>query len=409
MLLPADTLALDVAPGEAAVAPSLVSAWPSGLRLAATGPAAFAHLMRRIREARRTVDVRAYIWRNDETGRGVARALIEAADRGVQVRIAKDRDAASYEYYEGAGQSLFHPRMSLYDKIEASFLRVAYDGELVWRSQRPDPVARALLAHPGIQVRHEEPRYDHAKVFVFDDERLFFGGMCIGDDAHHQALDFMLEIEGEERVDRYRLRRNGHAPFDATRQLDFLLHTRAVHGVGPCPMRDDRLAAIEGARRSLAIEMAYFGDRGFSDALVRAVRRGVRTTLIAGRRATILRDLNLRELEYVRRESGAPDHLRIVLHPAEVHSKVVVVDEEVVDLGSANFTPLSHGVYDELDVHVRDRAFAQGVSGVLEQHAGEGEHLRGRVHHDRVKAAIEHWLMMRHGRGAGLRQSPGPR
>ncbi len=376
---------------------------PLRLRLATSGEAAFDHLLRRIGEARDRVDVRAYVWRNDETGRAVARALLEAAGRGVRVRIAKDRDAASYEYYEGGGRSLLHPEMSARARFETAFLGAAYELRPRWRHQPTHPLATALLSHEHIDVRHDRALFDHAKAFVFDDARLFFGGMGIGDDARHRVLDFMLEVDGEDAVRRYRERRAGRAPFDPRRRLDFLLHDRAAHGVGPCPMRDDRLALLDAARRSLVVEMAYFGDRRFSDALVRAVRRGVRTTLVTGRRATILRWLNRRELDYVARETGAPPHLEIVLHPSEIHSKITVIDDEVVDVGSANFTPLSHGVYDELGACVRDRAFAESALETLRRHADEGERVRGRVPHIAPFVAIEHRLMMRHGRRAGLR------
>lgn len=376
--------------------------WPTGVRLAATGRAAFELLVRRIREARRSIGIRAYVWRQDETGMMIGNALLEAADRGVEITIRKDRDAATYEYYEGRGQSFFHKDPSLYRVLETSFLNASYEGRVSVHRQQPNPVRDALLAHPRVYVAHEGPVYDHAKVFVFDEETLVFGGMCIGDDAHHRTLDFMVELDDPHLVRRYRDHVAGAAEFEPDRDIDFLLQSRDAHGIGESPMRAHRLALIHRARRTLAIEMAYFGEPAFTDAIVGAVERGVRTTVIAGARATILRHVNRYELDELLRRTGAPPHLRVVLHPREVHSKAVVVDDHLVDIGSANFTHLSHGTYEEVNVCIRNRAVARGVLAVLASHAEQGE-LVHRVRYPKVRARLERMFMDNYARYARQR------
>lgn len=368
----------------------------AALTVAAGGREAFPLILRRIREAQRSIDIRAYIWRDDDTGRALARALVEAAERGVRVRISKDRDAASYEYYELGGRSFFHPEMRLYDHVESAFLAFSYEQRRVRRRRGPTPERAALLGHPGISVRHETRRYDHAKVYVFDDETMILGGINIGDDAHHHALDFMVEVQGAGLVHRYRERKAGRVAFDPARRVDFLLHDRATHGVGHSPLRRERLALIGAARESLVVEMAYFGDDEFLDALIAASDRGVRTTVITARRAAILRHLNHAAIDRLLRETRSPDHLDVWLLDHDVHSKVVIVDAESVDLGSANFSPLSHGFYDELNVHLRDRAVAQEIQAELLDHRAFGQRVRGGLPHIRPFAKIERFLMQNH-------------
>ena len=55
-----------------------------------------------------------------------------------------------------------------------------------------------------------------------------------------------------------------------------------------------------------------------------------------------------------------------------VHAKVLVGDGEWVDLGSTNFTRLSHGGYEEVDVFCRDRMFARRVEQAIEQEVRAG-------------------------------------
>src|SRR5258706_15087144 len=80
------------------------------LRVLGSGDVAFSALVERVRNAEKSVEIRAFLWRDDETGNIFAEAVLAAADRGAQVTIHKDRIAAVYEYTGGNKQSFFHKR-----------------------------------------------------------------------------------------------------------------------------------------------------------------------------------------------------------------------------------------------------------------------------------------------------------
>ncbi|WP_426955871.1 phospholipase D family protein [Muricoccus radiodurans] len=65
---------------------------PAGVRvgLLTSGLAAFAARVRAARSATRRLDLQYYIWRDDVTGRLLAREALRAAERGVQVRLLLD-------------------------------------------------------------------------------------------------------------------------------------------------------------------------------------------------------------------------------------------------------------------------------------------------------------------------------
>lgn len=111
--------------------------------------------------ADRTLDLQYYIWRNDLTGRHLAHALIDAADRGVRVRVLLDD--------VGTGAD--------------------------------DEVLLALDAHPNIKIRLFNPvanrsfrmlgmasdfartnRRMHNKAFIADNQAAILGGRNIGDE-----------------------------------------------------------------------------------------------------------------------------------------------------------------------------------------------------------------------------------
>ena len=62
----------------------------SGLSLVESSPEALASIRGMIALAEKTVDLQYYIWRNDETGRLILSDLLDAAARGVRVRLLLD-------------------------------------------------------------------------------------------------------------------------------------------------------------------------------------------------------------------------------------------------------------------------------------------------------------------------------
>jgi phosphatidylserine/phosphatidylglycerophosphate/cardiolipin synthase-like enzyme len=354
----------------------------------AGGDAAFARILRKIDEARRTIFIRCFGWRDDETGAIVARHLLHAADRGVAVTILKDRVGMHYEYLEGTKQSFFHKELDVVTRVQTWFLMAAYRqwGRL---RQRANPLMTALLEHHQVTVVHDQKRFDHSKLYVFDDEVLILGGMGIGDDYRFANVDFMVEITGRDAVARFVDRDAGRVPFDPARDLDFLIGSRRAPQPDGDTLVAQRVRLIRGARRRLTIEMAYLGDRRCTDAVADAVDRGVDVTLLTAERANIIRDVNLHTCDDLLRRTRAPENLRIFLHPRMVHGKAIVVDSKWVDIGSANFTALSHDVYEEVNLYRRDPAFARAVESAIESDILGGRPAPSPVPYRRVRMLVE--------------------
>jgi cardiolipin synthase len=368
--------------------------------LLAGGKAAFARILQRIDEAVRSILVRCFEWRDDETGEMVARALLRAADRGVEIQILKDRVGMAYEHLEGSKQSFFHKRIGLIPRLQTWSLMTVYGR---WGSlrQKPAPLADALLNHQMVTVNRHEKRFDHAKLYVFDDETVILGGMGIGDDFRHHNVDFMVEISGGQAAARLADRYEGRAPFDPGRTFDYLLHSFKGGGTSKgkrVALAKQRLALIASAQKRLTIEMAYFGDKACTTALVDAVKRGVFVTVLTAARANIIGDLNLWTCAQLLRRTGSPDNLRIVLHPRMVHGKAIVGDSAWVDIGSTNFTSPSHGGYEEVDLFCRDAGFAKRVEDAIEHDIRDGKAARLPIRYRRSYVAVERMLCSVHGR-----------
>ncbi len=374
------------------------------LRVLGSGDVAFQAILNRVRNAERSVDIRAFLWRDDEAGCQLADAVLEAADRGARVTIHKDKIAAVYEYTGGNKQSFFHKRVDAVRGLQAWFLGAVYrtpGAPPVSFKQKPSALSDRVLAHPNIRVEHQRKRFDHSKVYIVDDRYLMLGSMGIGDNHRHDWVDVMVEAEGSHHVERLRERMAGHDEFDPSRGLDFLVHSREAHRKNSCPMISHRLALIDAAEKSITVEMAYFSDRRFTAALARAVTRGIEVKVVTAAQADVLANINRATFEMLMRLTGAPDNLTIVLVPRMVHSKVVVIDHRFSDVGSANFTSLSHGVYDEINLYADSEPFARALEAEIESHC-EGAQLAERgLRYRKMYSGLERAIMAYQSRRGG--------
>jgi cardiolipin synthase len=387
----------------------------SDLHVLGGGAEAFGAILGHIASAQKSIEIHAFLWHDDEIGNKLGQAVLDAAERGVRVWIHKDRVAAAYELSGGNNQSFFHKVAKPTEKLQAWVLDRTYgekrpkitklpkserkeaklerkEAKLERKEakrQRQNPLVDQILAHPQITVSYEKKRFDHSKIFIFDDKVLILGSMGIGDDHHDDWIDMMVEARGEEYVQRLRQRMSGEVEFDHTRRVDFLLHNQAAHEKKTCPMLNERLDLIGSAKETLVIEMAYLGDVRFTKAMISAVKRGVDVTLVTGRDVNVLQSLGKATLAKLLKDTGAPDNLTIILHPRMVHAKMVVVDDRYCDVGSANFTKLSHGVYDEVNLYVDDKDLAAELSAHALGHREDGEVLKGQISYNKLVSQIE--------------------
>ncbi|MDX2094294.1 MAG: phosphatidylserine/phosphatidylglycerophosphate/cardiolipin synthase family protein [Kofleriaceae bacterium] len=360
----------------------------ANLRVIGSGDVAFQQIVERVRSAQKSVEIRAFLWRDDEAGNQMGEAVLAAADRGAKVVIHKDKIAAVYEYTGGNKQSFFHKRVDPIRGFQAWFLGTVYRAPGSFK-QRPNELAQRILAHPNITVEHQRKRFDHSKVYIIDEEILILGSMGVGDNHRHEWFDVMVEVVGKEHIDRLRDRMAGHDEFDPSRGVDFLVHSREAHRKHTCPMMSHRLALIDSAQKSLTVEMAYMNDRRFTAALARAVNRGVEVKLVTADHADVMANINRATCDALRRMTGAPQNLTIVLLPRMVHSKVVVIDHRYSDVGSANFTSLSHGVYDEINLFADSEPFARAIEAEIDQHCADGRVVDSRLTYRRMYSGLE--------------------
>ena len=154
----------------------------SGFRLVVDGDEAFALRGLSARKAGRSLDIQSYIWHDDLTGRLLATELLDAADRGVRVRILLD---------------------DLNARAHSRILRVLdTHPDIAIRVYNP-MVTRTGTVRAGIEAIGSFQRINrraHNKSWIADGRLAITGGRNIGDEyftasagANFQDIDLLVE------------------------------------------------------------------------------------------------------------------------------------------------------------------------------------------------------------------------
>ncbi|WP_232470796.1 phospholipase D-like domain-containing protein [Caballeronia hypogeia] len=328
------------------------------VRLFKGGVQFFPALIERIDNARESVSLETYIFANDDIGRAVSDALVRAAERGVEVRVITD----------GIGTESNLPMFKLWQERGVEH-----------RIYNPH-----LLFGPFGWSR------THRKLALIDGTYAFCGGINIVDDYDQNGTrlerprwDFAMEAQGpvvrdvREAFDlqwqRIRLgmkprkasqsqancepRESDRTPGRWNTRRAMLARRRArlgeIHAVDrPCVAfvaRDNLLnrraiekaylRAIAHAESEVLLANPYFmPGRKLRRALVKAAERGVRVSLVIGRKEFVALDYATPFLYGNLLKHG----VRIAEYEKTMlHGKVAVVDADWATIGSSNLDALS--------------------------------------------------------------------
>ncbi len=304
----------------------------------------FEAVLSEIAAARSRIEIHMYVWRSDEVGNQVGEALIEAAERGVRVKIIKDEGALLFERTEMNRKSFFNREVPRVKRLAFRIARTLLPDTCV-ADDYGFECGKRLLAHPGVEV--EWVNHTHTKYYVFDERVVITGSINI-EDRHRGYHDYMVRIEREEDVRRFRERLAGAAPFDEGRAVDFLCNAHRAEG-RVSEIKEEILRRMEAVRKSVFVEMAYLGDEEVSEAIVAAARRGVRVVVLLSRNANIGNDLNYRTM----REILETSPVEVYFTAKMVHSKMILFDDEAALVGSCNLSVFSLEKAGELSLIVQ--------------------------------------------------------
>jgi cardiolipin synthase len=311
----------------------------------AEGREAFARIEADVAAARHHVHVETYIFKSDRTGHEVLDGLVEAARRGVEVRLIFDAIGT-----HRTRSRFFDPLREAGGQV-ASFL----------------PVGSPLrLFHLNLR--------NHRKLVVVDGHTAYLGGRNVGDEYRDdpQWRDLHGAVRGPAVCGLQRgFVEDWH--FATGELLDDDCYFEGAARAGDVPVQvladgpdtepylleDLFFSAIAGARRRVDLATPYFVP-------TEPLHAALRSALARGRQVRVLfgKTVDHRIVRWAS-EAFLADLLAVGLeaweHPGMVHSKVLVVDDEWGTFGSANFDARSLRLNFELNVGVPDEGVARRV------------------------------------------------
>ena len=149
-----------------------------------------------------------FIWRDDEIGNRVAKAVLTAAERGAKVYISVDRYGVVLEKAEESKKSFFHKEQTLIETIKTKSLELIYPMENAPKRAKDEitELYNSIMKHPNITVSRDVFKADHSKYYVIDGEILFLGGINIEDKENGADMqgrvyqDYMVKMIGKDHV-----------------------------------------------------------------------------------------------------------------------------------------------------------------------------------------------------------------
>jgi putative cardiolipin synthase len=215
----------------------------SGFRLVSEGPEAFAVRAHAARLAGRSVDVQTYIWHGDQTGLALAYLLLQAADRGVQVRLLVD-DMDARAKNDGLAALDAHPNIAvrMFNPLPSRSGSLAFIGDMLGDAKRLN-------------------RRMHNKTWIADNRIAIVGGRNLGDEyfgaseeVNFVDLDFAMV---------------GPVVQDASASFDRYWNSKAAYPMAVLSPDEVTAAALEKLRGLLATAMEGAKQGSYAELLRR--------------------------------------------------------------------------------------------------------------------------------------------
>lgn len=337
----------------------------SSLCVLERGPEMRAHLVKLIDEATASLDLYYYIFADDESGTLVRDALIAAARRGVAVTLMIDSFGSATT-----------PR-AFFDPLVGAGARL------------------------GIFGMKRATRYlirNHQKLAIADHQRLLVGGFNVSDAYFGEGEDCWRDVglwlEGpavtpmvawydslaayvlgtEQRL--RPLRRMVRRWQSGEGRLRWLVGgpTQRLSPWARC-VREDLI----GARR-LDMAQAYFSPGPKMTKRIDAVSRRGQTRLVMAAKSDNGATVAAARFLYgglLRKGARIWEY-----SPCRLHMKLIIIDD-IVYIGSANFDMRSLYINLELMLRIEDKGFADAMSGLVDRTISESREITPEIHHRR--------------------------
>ena len=357
----------------------------SPISLLPSGESGLAQMSRLIEQARHNIQLQIYIFADDATGRRVREQLIAAARRGVRVRVIVDA-LGSFSL----GSDFF-----------------------------------AALEKAGGKVRVFNPLHlgrfsyrNHRKMLVCDRRRAVVGGFNVGDEYDGDGvekgwLDVGITVRGElagalaASFDRFFVLAGEKQPRfmrlrSATERREARCDTGRMllsgPGRGSNPLKASLLRDLDRAREVCIVSPYFLPPWRLRRRLMKKSRQGARVRLLLPGKSDVALAWYASRSIYARLIRAGVEILEY--QPQILHAKMVIADE-IMLIGSANFNTRSLLIDYELMLRFDDAELSRRARGWFDHHAEQARTIdsetlrRQSTLWTRLRERVSYWLMAR--------------
>lgn len=364
------------------------------------GKRAFPEIISCIENAKKSVYINIFIWRDDIIGNRMGQAVLKAANNGARVYISVDRYGVVLEKSEEARKSFFHKKQTLIEKLKSKALAIGYPKNCPKGKVRDEETElyKSIMSHPNITVSHDEFKADHSKYYIIDDEILFVGGINIEDKENGSDIigreygDYMVKMAGRVYVDTFKAKLSSGKNTDDT--YFFGINSKKPN-FPMFEMEQKYLDLINGAEKKLHITMAYFSPlKKFTDAIISAYNRGVDISIVIPMDANYQDDTNKKTVKKLLKATNGG--ICVYFSPRMLHTKLVATDKEI-SFGSTNITKKAFNQLSELNLFVGniDCPFCNQMWASIEHDINEAEKISSykNVRYNKLYSLVEGFLV----------------
>lgn len=318
----------------------------------------FESLLQDIKNAKEHIHIQYYIFKLDNLGNRIMKALIERAKSGVKVRILYDEMGS-----RGVKKRAFKELTSLGGEVEVFFPSIL------------------PLINPRLNFRN------HRKIVVIDGRIGYIGGFNVGDEylgLNHKFgywRDTHLRIEGSAvhpLQTRFLLDWNQASQKHRVHYSDRYFPAiprkgqSAIQIVSSGPdtewsnIKNGYIKLISSAKKHIYIQTPYFiPDEGFTDAIKIAALSGIDVKIMIPNKPDHMfvywaTYSNIGHLI----KAGAKVY---IYDKGFIHAKMIVVDDNVASVGTANIDNRSFKLNFEVNSFIYDKDVAQKLAEVFEK------------------------------------------
>lgn len=331
-------------------------------RLIVDGVNALQAILSCIQQARYSIRIRMFMWRDDEAGRTILYALEKKIRETPSISIHIEKDAFGSKIYN-------IQKWWSWGRLGGDIFS-SDNGEAFLKKYRKN-VRFSLMGSKSFLFFKILKENDHSKVFLFDDTTphvcALVGGMNIANEyltAPNKENpdkggwhDYMVYIEGESA--------NYILPTIPKKKEPWFMKTfqpgmSIVSNLkGRRQIKKQIARELSQAQKSVVVEHGYITDDSIIRKLRKLARSGIKVLVILPDRSDGVYNANMHSIHKLLKPTvvsrKSPMNLSVYLYKGMIHAKVLVMDSYTTIIGSANLTLGSFDLLNEINAIFRGK------------------------------------------------------